>query len=237
MIGGTMSEQQVLPPPYRYLTSEEAELLPLPLQLERLREINEELVRTHNHMVIQGAKEDRESAALRASLAQSEAERERLQGELSHYPAKWREDSSLATWFPFTAEELARTRNKLQELQLRYVMVDSELPTDFEPELEAEARIMAFAIAHHRLVIELARERELRQGLRQVVKEYRENPSRVHHSSTCKKGVNYPGLGLCDDRCLICRWADSLLEDKAKPVATNAGEESDAKTNSNNSNA
>jgi hypothetical protein len=169
-------------------------------------------------------REDELRTAL-ASLAQSEAERERLKGELSHYPAKWREDSSLATWFPFTAEELARTRNKLQELQLRYVMVDSELPTDFEPELEAEARIMAFGIAHHRLVIELARERELHQGLRQVVKEYRENPSRVHHSSTCKKGVNYPGLGLCDDRCLICRWADSLLEPKAKPVATNAGEE------------
>jgi hypothetical protein len=92
-----------------------------------------------------------------------------------------------------------------------------------------EARKESWTFADEEQIVdlraELARERELHQGLRQVVKEYRENPSRVHHSSTCKKGVNYPGLGLCDDRCLICRWADSLLEDKAKPVATNTGEE------------
>src|SRR6266571_4821968 len=36
------------------------------------------------------------------------------------------------------------------------------------------------------LAAELARERERHQELRQVVKEYRENPSHVHHLSRCK---------------------------------------------------
>lgn len=36
--------------------------------------------------------------------------------KLSHYPAVWREDSSLATWFPLTAEEIVRLREERDRL-------------------------------------------------------------------------------------------------------------------------
>jgi hypothetical protein len=42
---------------YRYKTSEEAELLPLPLQILRLKEINAGLCNDHNTLVIMNARE------------------------------------------------------------------------------------------------------------------------------------------------------------------------------------
>jgi type II secretory pathway component PulM len=40
--------------------------------------------------------------------------------KLSHYPAIWREDSSLKTWFPFTAEEIDRLRAELARERERH---------------------------------------------------------------------------------------------------------------------
>jgi hypothetical protein len=123
-----------------------------------------------------------------ASLAQSEAERERLQGEVE----KWKNIgmSSGHLW-----------RAEVEKL---------------------ETRCESLLASGTKAAEELARERELSQGLRQVVKEYREDDR--DHLGTCRTNVFYPGLGPMDDRCPLCKQADALLEDKAKPVATNAGE-------------
>jgi hypothetical protein len=40
-----------------------------------------------------------------------------LEAELATLPAVWREDSSLETWFPLTAEELKRLRAELARLR------------------------------------------------------------------------------------------------------------------------
>jgi hypothetical protein len=61
-------KQKVQPEEYRYKTSEQAALLPLPLQLLRLEEINEQLCHNHNTLLISGAGLDREVARLKEQL-------------------------------------------------------------------------------------------------------------------------------------------------------------------------
>ena len=55
-----------------------------------------------------------ENAALRSELAALKAREDRL-------PADWFTDSSLETWFPLTAEELHRAKERINDLQLELI--------------------------------------------------------------------------------------------------------------------
>jgi hypothetical protein len=61
------SSEPSIPADYKFKTSEEAELLPMPLQILRLKDINAGLCDTHNTLVIMNASaEDRIAEALQA---------------------------------------------------------------------------------------------------------------------------------------------------------------------------
>jgi hypothetical protein len=57
--------------------------------------------------------------ALKAEAANREQKDEiaRLKEKLNRYPADWWQDSSLKTWFPFTAEEMDRLKAELASLR------------------------------------------------------------------------------------------------------------------------
>lgn len=58
-------------------------------------------------------------AAADSVIAAKDAEIERLKSRLASLPADWNTDSSLETWFPYSAEEIERLRNDVAQLRAR----------------------------------------------------------------------------------------------------------------------
>lgn len=76
-------------------------------------------------------------------------------------------------------EELAKLREELtqahltnQQLKLMYVMVDTDLPEEFEPDMGQGERVSAFAKQHESLKAALARERERHREMEVVARAF-----------------------------------------------------------------
>jgi hypothetical protein len=74
---------RIEPKGYRYKTSEEAALLPLPLQLLRLQEINAQLCHNHNTLLVSGAQQERQLTQALTSLAAAQKELQSLRDKES----------------------------------------------------------------------------------------------------------------------------------------------------------
>lgn len=144
--------------------------------------------------------EEATHAGHKALLQASEAERDRLQGEGTR-----------------AAEELTQAREELPDhyeystiANWRSQQVESARAAGCE---FAEPGTTCVNKLAETLRADLSRERELNQGLRQVVKQYRTAP-RIHLIGTTMCMNDEFG----DTRCSTCIKADSLLE--SKPVVT-----------------
>lgn len=88
----------------------------------------QQMTKTHPHLFVQqaeGAEKVSPIAGINGNYVlledyqKLESRNAELTEQLSHYPAVWREDSSLKTWFPLTAEELERTKDELKTITER----------------------------------------------------------------------------------------------------------------------
>lgn len=68
-------------------------------------------------------------AQLRASLAAAESERDEFELRLLAQPADWIKDSSLETWFPLTAQQLAQSQAREREALAACAKKDSKMRT------------------------------------------------------------------------------------------------------------
>jgi len=64
-------------------------------------------------------------AALEAARAADKSEIERLRGIVDALPADWRTDSSLETWFPYTAEAFQLWRARAEKAEARIVELEA----------------------------------------------------------------------------------------------------------------
>lgn len=73
-------------------------------------------LKAENEQLKQGTREwGKLAESAKEELAQCRRERHALQGKIDRLPANWFEDSSLETWFPFTAKEFAKRKQQLTE--------------------------------------------------------------------------------------------------------------------------
>ena len=87
------------------------------MAIEKLQKL---MIDADGHGFYQADDAEPEDAVCEYSKAQAhidrlEQENTKLKAELEQLPAKWNEDSSLETWFPFSAEELSRCKTELAE--------------------------------------------------------------------------------------------------------------------------
>jgi len=84
------------------------------------------------------------------ALRKAEADLADAREQLSHYPAVWRVDSSLETWFPLTAEELQQVRRERDLLRAALIatgrnmgcLLTDDVSSDFLLRIPLEASLV-----------------------------------------------------------------------------------------------
>ena len=108
-----------------------------------------------------------------SELAELRSKLSAMESELSSLPAKWSEDSSLETWFPYTKEELDHLRNENQNLRAYKESAEAKLK-EYEQSLKLSGEVNARLVGE--LLDRQAVPKEVARILERILKWHGEFP-------------------------------------------------------------